>query len=72
MVLVTGPREMTNSILALKKSAKKFNVKIKEEKIWDFSSDLRRTAGKEVPIFTKGSNYDVLIVADEAENLENT
>ena len=28
-------------------------------------SRLRRTAGKEVPIFTKGSNYDVLVVADE-------
>ncbi len=65
--LVTGPRENDKLYSqALKKSAKKFNVKIKEEKIWDFSSDLRRTAGKEVPIFTKGSNYDVLIVADEA------
>ena len=41
-------------------------LKIKEEKTWDFTSDLRRTAGKEVPIFTKGSNYDVMIVADEA------
>ena len=50
---------------ALKNSAKKFNIKIKEEKIWDFSADLRRTAGKEVPIFTKGANYDVLVVADE-------
>ena len=39
----------------LKQSAKKFNIKIKEEKVWDFTSDLRRTAGKEVPIFTKGS-----------------
>ena len=27
---------------------------------------MRRTAGKEVPIFTKGSSYDVLVVADEA------
>ena len=65
--LVTGPKENDKLYAqALKNSAKKFNVKIKEEKTWDFGSDLRRTAGKEVPIFTKGSNYDVLVVADEA------
>ena len=65
--LVTGPKKNDQMYsAALKNSAKKFNVKIKEEKIWDFSADLRRTAGKEVPIFTKGSKYDVLIVADEA------
>ena len=65
--LVTGPKENDRLFAqALKSSAKKFNIKIKEEKTWDFTSDLRRTAGKEVPIFTKGSNYDVLVVADEA------
>ena len=65
--LVTGPKKNDKLYAdALKKSAKKFNVKIKEEKTWDFTSDLRRTAGKEVPIFTKGSSYDVLVVADEA------
>ena len=26
----------------------------------------KKNAGKEVPIFTKGSSYDVLVVADEA------
>ena len=50
---------------ALKKSAKKFNIKIKEERVWDFASDLRRTAQKEIPIFTKGVNYDIMVVADE-------
>ena len=65
--LVTGPKENDRLYSeALKKSAEKFNIKIKEEKTWDFTSDLRRTAGKEVPIFTKGSKYDVLVVADEA------
>ena len=65
--LVIGPKENDRLYAqALKSSAKKFNIKIKEEKTWDFTSDLRRTAGKEVPIFTKGSNYDVLVVADEA------
>ena len=65
--LVTGPTKNDQLYAnALKSSAKKFNIKIKEEKKWDFTSDLRRTAGKEVPIFTKGSSYDVLVVADEA------
>ncbi len=64
--LVTGPDKNDKLYSdALKKSAKKFNVKIKEEKIWDFTADLRRTAGKEVPIFTKVAKYDVLVVADE-------
>ena len=64
--LVTGPDENDRKYAdALKKSAKKFNIKIKKEKVWDFSADLRRTAGKEVPIFTKGEKYDVLVVADE-------
>ena len=64
--LVTGPDANDKEYAdALKKSAKKFNIKIKKEKIWDFTADLRRTAGKEVPIFTKGEKYDVLVVADE-------
>ena len=64
--LVTGPDENDRKYAdALKKSARKFNIKIKKEKVWDFSADLRRTAGKEVPIFTKGEKYDVLVVADE-------
>ena len=50
---------------AIKKSARKFNVKIKDERVWDFASDLRRTAQKEIPIFTKGSKYDILVVSDE-------
>ena len=64
--LVIGPKENDKLYAeALKNSARKFNVKIKEEKTWDFTSDLRRTAGKEVPIFTKGSKYDILVIADE-------
>ncbi len=64
--LVKGPDERDKKYAeALKKSAKKFNIKIKKEKVWDFTADLRRTAGKEVPIFTKGEKYDVLVVADE-------
>ena len=64
--LVTGPADSDAQFSsAIKKSAKKFNVKIKEERIWDYASDLRRTAQKEIPLFTKGVNYDVLVVSDE-------
>ena len=63
--MVVGPeREDKEFAEALKESAGKFNVKIKEERTWDFTSDLRRTSQKEVPIFTKGVNYDVLVVSD--------
>lgn len=64
--LVVGPENNDRLYAdALKKSAEKFNVKIKKEKIWDFSFDLRRTSQKEIPLFTKGVKYDVLVVADE-------
>ena len=64
--LVVGPDDSDKSFAeALKYSAQKFNIKIKEQRTWDFSADLRRTAGKEVPIFTKGVKYDVLVVSDE-------
>ena len=64
--LVTGP-ESNDTLFssAMKKSAEKFNVKIKDERVWDYASDLRRTAQKEIPLFTKGVNYDVLVVSDE-------
>lgn len=50
---------------AVKKSAKKFGAKIVEEKEWEFGPDARRTAQAEVPAFTQGIDYDVLVVADE-------
>ena len=64
--LVIGPEKEDKAYAdALKKSAKKFNINVKEERVWDFASDLRRTAQKEIPIFTKGVNYDIMVVADE-------
>ena len=66
MVLVVGPDDSDKLFsMLLKKSAEKFIIKIKEERNWDYATDLRRTAQKEVPIFTKGVNYDVLVVSDE-------
>ncbi|PHS73728.1 MAG: branched-chain amino acid ABC transporter substrate-binding protein [Cycloclasticus sp.] len=49
---------------ALKRSAKRFGLKIVEEKKWTFDHDARRTAQADIPVFTQGEDYDVLVVAD--------
>ncbi|MGI9426426.1 MAG: ABC transporter substrate-binding protein [Hyphomicrobiaceae bacterium] len=64
--LVTGRRDGDKLYAdAVRRAAKKFGGKIVEEKIWDYGPDARRTAQAEVPKFTQGANYDVMIVADE-------
>lgn len=50
---------------SLKRSAKRFGVKIVAEKIWSFDTDLRRTAQRELPLFTQTDEYDLVVVADE-------
>ena len=51
---------------AIKRSAKKFNLKIVQEKTWAHTADARRTAQSEVAVFTQiDDDYDVLVVADE-------
>ena len=59
---------------ALRRSAKKFNLRIVAAKPWTFVPGARRTdsgnnaIGPEVASFTQGVSYDVLLVADEAGN----
>lgn len=50
---------------AIKRAAKRFNSKIVSEKVWTNDFDSRRTAQADVPVFTQGEEYDVLVVADE-------
>lgn len=50
---------------ALKRTAKRFGSKIVAEKAWSYDTDLRRTAQKELPLFTQTDEYDVVVVADE-------
>lgn len=51
---------------ALTRSANKFRMRIRGEKIWDFNADMRRTASQEVPLFTQEfKDHDALLVADE-------
>ena len=51
--------------LAIKRAAKRFGMKIVAEKQWAHTFDARRTAESDVPVFTQGVDYDVLVVADE-------
>ena len=65
-LLIIGPKEGDRLFAeAVRRSAKKFGAKIEDERTWDFTGDIRRTARAEVPVFTQDVDYDVLIVADE-------
>ncbi|NOR71000.1 MAG: ABC transporter substrate-binding protein [Methylomarinum sp.] len=50
---------------AIKRAANRFGMKIVAEKQWTHNYDARRTAQSDVPVFTQGIDYDVLVVADE-------
>jgi ABC transporter substrate binding protein (PQQ-dependent alcohol dehydrogenase system) len=64
--LMVGPRAEDAAFAdAIKKAAKKFGAKIVTEKRWSEDHDARRTAQGEIPVFTQGASYDVVIVADE-------
>jgi ABC transporter substrate binding protein (PQQ-dependent alcohol dehydrogenase system) len=65
--LVTGPSDNDQLYAAaLKRAAKRFGMRIVEEKAWTHTFDARRTAQSDVPVFTQGIDYDILVVADEA------
>ncbi|MDD2266760.1 ABC transporter substrate-binding protein [Sulfuricurvum sp.] len=53
-----------NIVYAIKRAAKKFGAKIVQEKVWDNNSDIRRKAEDELPVFTQGEDYDVILTAD--------
>ncbi|MGR9085821.1 MAG: ABC transporter substrate-binding protein [Gammaproteobacteria bacterium] len=65
-LLVQGPADSDGLYAdAIRRAARRFGIKIVEEKIWDHSFDARRTAQSVVPVFTQADEYDVLVVADE-------
>ena len=74
LVLVTG-RHAGDKVYAaaLKRAAKRFGLKIIEEKNWTAVPGARRTDSghhslqQEIPTFTRFKDYDVLLVADEAD-----
>lgn len=63
--LITGPTDADKGWAdAFRRSAKRFGLDIVEDKPWTFDADLRRTASKELPLFTQASDYDAVVVAD--------
>lgn len=67
--LVEGSREDDKAYAdALRQSAKKYRLKIVADKKWKFDADMRRNASAEVPAFTQGPDYDILLIADEARD----
>lgn len=63
--LITGPTDADKGWAnAFRRSAKRFGLEIVEDKPWTFDADLRRTASKELPLFTQASDYDAVVVAD--------
>ena len=65
--LVTGTAKEDKLFAdAIKRAAKKFGMKIVQEKTWEHTFDARRTAQSDVAVFTQiDEDYDVLVVADE-------
>jgi len=64
--LIVGPKKADKLFArSVEMSAKKYGAKIIEKKIWNLGPDMRRAAQAEVPAFTKGKKYDILIIADE-------
>lgn len=50
---------------AFRRSAGKFGLNVVADKAWTFEADMRRNASAELPLFTQGPDYDVVVVADE-------
>jgi len=64
--LVMGPQaEDQLYAAAIKRAAKRYGMKLIDEKTWSNSYDARRSAQSDVPTFTQVDDYDVLVVADE-------
>jgi len=75
ILLATGPDPADHDYAdAMRRSAKKFQIKIVADQPWTYDPGARRTdtghyaVGAEVARFTQGVSYDVLVVADVAGN----
>ncbi|WP_225314928.1 ABC transporter substrate-binding protein [Marinobacter confluentis] len=63
--LITGPTDADKHwASAFRRASKRFGLEIVQDRLWTFDADLRRTASKELPLFTQGADYDAVVVAD--------
>lgn len=67
VLLIKGARTEDQAYAeAVKRSAQRFGVELVDELEWDFDTDLRRAAQRELPLFSQTEEYDFVIVADES------
>lgn len=65
-ILIVGPMfEDRLYADAVRRAAKRYGMMLVQEHQWETMHDSRRTAQSEVPVLTQGSDYDVVVVADE-------
>ncbi|WP_207061181.1 ABC transporter substrate-binding protein [Motiliproteus sp. SC1-56] len=65
-LVVEGARPADQEyVQSLQRTAQRYGSKIVARKRWRFDSDLRRSAQREVPLFTQAGDYDAVVVADE-------
>ncbi|MEP5761522.1 MAG: ABC transporter substrate-binding protein [Litoreibacter sp.] len=65
MIAGTFPQDQSYAE-AMRRSLKKFGLKLSNEKTWDADADMRRTASEEIPLFSQDfGDYDAMILADE-------
>jgi len=70
VLLVRGEKPADIALAtSFRRSAKRYGLKVISEKIWNFNTDLRRSAQQEIPLFTQTSKeYDVVYVADQTKS----
>ncbi len=66
VLMITGPTDADQQWAAsFRRAAQRFGIEIVDEKPWTFDADLRRTASRELPLFTQtDDDYDAVVVAD--------
>lgn len=70
VLLIQGNKVEDDELASsFKRSAKRYGLKVIDEKQWNFNTDLRRSAQQEIPLFTQTmKDYDVIYVADKSKD----
>ncbi len=66
LLMISGPTDDDRQWAgAFRRASQRFGLHIIAAKPWTFDADLRRTAARELPLFTQsGDEYDAVVVAD--------
>ncbi|MDC0663167.1 ABC transporter substrate-binding protein [Marinobacter sp. SS21] len=66
LLMITGPTEADQQWAdAFRRASQRFGLNLVAVKPWTFDADLRRTAARELPLFTQTDDeYDAVVVAD--------